>query len=76
MLKLEVLIRKLGAIDRLAAHAFLSLVLRTIMQYHVTPTISLGKITTLNHEIFDDTMERGALITESWLTSRELPKLS
>lgn len=32
-------------------------------------TIKVGKITTLHHEILDDTVENGALIAESLLTS-------
>lgn len=37
-------------------------------------TITLGKVTTLDHKVLDDTMERGALVTEALLASSESPE--
>jgi len=51
---LKVLIRKLLAVDGLAAGA-----------------ISTSEVTTLQHELRDDTMEGGALVAESLLTGAE-----
>lgn len=47
MLKLEVLIFELGAVDALASSA-----------------VASGKVTALDHELFDDTMEGAALVVQ------------
>lgn len=41
-----------------------------------TSSITLGEVTTLDHELLDNTMERGTLITEALLTGCESAVLS
>lgn len=73
MLELEVFIRELLAVDRLAAaacsHSYVScgFTMKGIAANELT--VALGEIATLDHEGLDDTMEGGALITESLLAS-------
>lgn len=50
----EVLIRELGAIDRLT-----------------TSAVVVGEVTTLEHEVGDHTVERGALVAKALLASSE-----
>merc|ERR1712014_217371 len=38
-------------------------------------TVTIGKITTLNHEILDDAVEFGSLVTESFLARTERPEV-
>lgn len=52
VLKLEVLIRELIAVDGLPASA-----------------VTIGEVTALNHELLDNTVEPGALVSEALLTS-------
>jgi hypothetical protein len=52
VLKLEVLIWELVAVDGLA-----------------TGSVAVGEITALDHELLDDTVESGALISETLLAS-------
>jgi len=40
-----------------------------------TGAVTAGEITTLQHEVLDDTMEGGALVAESWLTGGELEEI-
>jgi hypothetical protein len=36
-----------------------------------TCAVSFGKITTLDHELFDDTMEAGAFVAKAFLACRQ-----
>ena len=70
---LEVLIRKLLAVDRLATCAlllFVSVCLpSSFVQY--TTDITTSQVTTLQHELRDDPMEGRAFVAEALLASAE-----
>jgi hypothetical protein len=71
VLELEVLIGKFGAIDRLSARAIaLGEVASEELVLEENILVS-DKLTTLDHELLDDAVECGALITEALLASSE-----
>ena len=67
VLELEVLVCKLVAIDGLSASAYPSV--RSVTPDHCTGshTITIGKVTALNHKGLDDSVESGALVAISFL---------
>ena len=38
-------------------------------------TVAVGEISTLDHEVGNDTVEDGSLVSETWLTSGQLPEV-
>lgn len=58
VLKVEVLVGKLGAVDRLA-----------------TGTVTGGEVTTLQHELGDNTVERRPLVTEAGSTGAQVTEV-
>lgn len=44
--------------------------------YQESPTIALGKVTTLDHKVLDHTVEGRSFITESLLAGSQGPKMS
>jgi hypothetical protein len=69
--ELEVLILELVAVDGLATSAcqqrlnFESFIVR----YEIERTVVVGEVTTLDHEVLDDTVEGRALVSEALLAS-------
>jgi hypothetical protein len=69
--QLEVLILELVAVDRLSASTCTHLVLCKLTGCRDSRTITSGKITTLDHEILDDTVEGRVLVAKALLASSQ-----
>ena len=76
MPQLEVLVGKLLAVDGLAAGALgqLALTIKAVRD-RGDSYVATGKVTTLEHEVRDDTVEAGAAVAEAVLASAELPEV-
>lgn len=73
MPNLEVLILELFAIDRLSASALMKNVSLCNALRKGKLTITAGEVTTLDHELLNDTVEGRALITKALLAGSESP---
>lgn len=69
--ELEVLILELVAVDGLATSACQQRLNSGsfVVRYRIERTVVVGEVTTLNHEVLDDTVEGRALVAEALLAS-------
>jgi hypothetical protein len=73
--ELEVLILELVAVDGLATSACKhGLILISSMSKAMVRTVMVGEVTTLDHEVLDDTVEGRALVAEALLASGQSAK--
>ena len=73
MLQLEVLIRELGAVDGFPTCACGQS--GNANDRSIRHTISIGEVATLDHELWDHTVESGTLITIALLASGQSSKV-
>lgn len=76
MLQLEVLIAKLLAVDGLSARALWYVSLLPLLMLHIhmqrrKTYVATGEVTTLKHELGNDSVELGARVAEALLAGAE-----
>lgn len=75
MAELEVLILELVAVDGLATSACQQeLVVASSMSKVMVRTVMVGEVTTLDHEVLNDTVEGRTLVAEAFLASSQSAK--
>jgi hypothetical protein len=73
--ELEVLILELVAVDGLATSACKQgLIFTSSISKRMVRTVMVGEVTTLDHEVLDDTVEGRALVAEALLASGQSAK--